>query len=83
MKLNPQETEDLKSLTEHRGFRILERIRDEKRDSLFGSFENLDTDLSDPKTLEAIKKAQTILRGMDYLIATAKGKSKKPVSKKV
>lgn len=73
MKLTEWQREDLKSLVGHRGFKILEMIKDDKEQQLFSKFKSLS--LWDTKVIEDIVCSQNVLSGMEYLITTAKGKS--------
>lgn len=73
MELTKQQKEDLKSLTEHRGFKILEELLQDKRLSLYQSFETVA--LWDTKVLETLSGTQNFVKGMKYLIDTAKAKT--------
>lgn len=73
MQLTKEQKADLKSLTEHRGFKILEALVEDKRQSLYKSFETLP--LWDKQTLEWLTGTQNYLKGMNYLINTAKDKT--------
>lgn len=74
MQLDKQQKEDLKSLTEHRGFKILELIAEEKRQDLFTQFETLP--LWDKEIIQRISGAQNYSKGMRDLLALAKNKTK-------
>ncbi len=74
MQLTKQQKEDLKLLTESRGFKVLEEIVEDKRQSLFSQFE--DMPLWDGETLQKLSGSQNFNKGMKYLIDTAKAKHK-------
>lgn len=73
MQLDKQQKEDLKALTGHKGFKILEALVEDKRQSLFSQFENLP--LWDKEVLQTLSQTQNFNKGMKYLIDTAKAKT--------
>lgn len=77
MQLTKEQKSDLKSLTQHRGFKILEEIVEEKRQSLFWEFENLP--LWDLKVMERLWQTQNFNKWMKYLIDTAKDHTKETI----
>lgn len=78
--MTKDEKEALKSLTEHRGFKILEQIVEDKRQWLYTQFENIP--LWDAGTLEKLSGTQNYIKGMKYLIDTAKAKTQEVVKAK-
>lgn len=70
MQLNKEQKEDLKALSKHRGFKILEQIVEDKRQSLYAQFESVA--MWDDKVLESITCTQNYIKGMRYLLDTAK-----------
>lgn len=74
MQLDKQQKEDLKSLTEHRGFKVLEQIARDKEEQLFSMFKR--KNVGEEKVLHEITCAQNVLSGMEYLLNTAKAKTK-------
>lgn len=70
MKLNKEEKEDLKSLINHRWFKLLEKIYEDKRMSLFTEFENVN--LWENVNMQSLAQAQNFNNWMKSLINTAK-----------
>ena len=78
MILNKDQKEALKSLTEHRGFKILEEIAEDKRQALFTRFETLA--LWDKEVMQELSQAQNYNKGMRDLLNTAKAKTQAVIS---
>jgi len=70
MKLTPQEKADLKSLVEHRGFKLLERVFETKKLNLLNQF--MSADLWQESTRHEIYWTQNFVNWMESLIKTAK-----------
>lgn len=70
MKLSKDQKADLKSLVEHRGFKLLEEIYQEKRASLFSRFENVN--LWENVNMAELAQAQNFNKWMKSIIETAK-----------
>jgi len=77
MQLDKQQKEDLKNLTEHRGFKVFEALYEDKRLSLYSEFDAIP--LKWEVQLDAIRERQWFNLGMKYLIETAKGKAQEVV----
>lgn len=81
MKLEQFEKDDLKSLTEHRGFNILERIVKQMEIDLLSKFKKVN--ISDEWVVKDITNSQMMLAGAEYLINTTKAHTKIISKKKV
>lgn len=81
MKLEQSEKDDLKSLTEHRGFKILERLVKEMEYDLLKEFKTVN--LADTEIGTKLNWVQNKLAWAEYLINTAKSNTKCIVDKKV
>ena len=81
MKLDQSQKEDLKSLTEHRGFKILEAIVKEMEYNLLTEFKT--ANLADGDTGVKLNGVQNKLAGAEYLIQTAKTSTNWIVKKEV
>ena len=74
MKLEQFQKDDLKSLTEHRGFKILEELVKEMREDLYRQFD--EAPMWDANIQMNLSLVQNQLKGAIYLIDTAKAKTK-------
>lgn len=81
MKLEQSQKDDLKSLTEHRGFKILEELVKEMEYSLLSKFKYVD--LADKKVQIELNNSQNMLNGAEYLINTAKSNTKSIIKKEI
>lgn len=79
MNLNKDQKSDLKSLTEHRGFKILEEIVKEMEYELLKKFKTVN--LADKDIWIELNWVQNKLSWAEYLIDTAKSLTK-VISKK-
>ena len=70
MNLSKDQKADLKSLVEHRGFKLLEKIYEEKRSNLFTKFENVN--LWENVNMAELAQAQNFNKWMKSIIETAK-----------
>jgi len=71
--MNTQEKKDLQDLITHNWFKLLEKIVAEKREELFSSFENLP--VGNAEAIQQLSATQNYVKGMKYLIDTAKWKA--------
>ena len=81
MNLTQDEKDELKALTEHRGFKILERLAEEMKNDLYSIYDT--EDIGDPDTLKDINNAKLMLIWARKIISTAKGRSQSAVIKVV
>lgn len=70
MKLSKDQKADLKSLVEHRGFKLLEEIFQDKKLNLLNQF--MTADLGKEETRHSIYWTQNFVNWMESLIKTAK-----------
>ena len=80
MKLEQFQKDDLKSLTEHRGFKILEDLVKEMEISLLKEFKT--ANLADWDTWVRLNQVQNKLAWAEYLMNTAKTQTLSIVKKK-
>lgn len=71
--MTKEQQEDLKLLTKHKGFIILEQLVEEKRQSLFTQFET--ASLWDEKVALKLSQTQNFLAGMKYIVEACKNRS--------
>ena len=71
--MTKEQQEDLKLLTKHKGFIVLEQLVEEKRQSLFKQFET--ASLWDTETAMKLTQTQNFLAGMKYIVETCKNRS--------
>jgi hypothetical protein len=69
--MTKEEKAGLKNLAEHRDFKILEKIVEEKRQMLWTTFETLS--IGDVETIKKIHDSQNFLQGMKYVVEVCKG----------
>ena len=81
MTLEQHEKDDLKSLTEHRGFKILEKIVEQMEKDLFTPFKK--QNIRDESVQDDLVNTQMMLAWAEYLIDTAKSKTKSIAKKEV
>ena len=79
MNLTKDEKADLKSLVEHRGFKLLEKIYEEKRANLFTKFETVN--LWEGVNMAELAQAQNFNNWMKSLLSTAKWLTAEKVDK--
>lgn len=79
MNLTKEEKADLKSLTEHRGFKLLEKIYEDKRAKLFTKFETVN--LWEGVNMAELAQAQNFNSWMKSIINTAKWLTAEKVDK--
>lgn len=79
MILTDQQKDDLKSLKEHRGYKVQLFILEEKKKELFSDFET--KILTDPDVLQKLNQSQNFNQGMKYIIESVDNLTKK-ISKK-
>ena len=80
MKLEQCQKDDLKALTEHRGFKILESLVKEMEFNLLKDFKT--ANLADGDTWVRLNQVQNKLAWAEYLINTAKTQTLSIVKKK-
>ena len=80
MKLEQCQKDDLKSLTEHRGFKVLELIAKDLENTLFMSFKTVN--LADAEQGKRLNAAQNKLLWVDELLNQARGQSQSAATKK-
>lgn len=80
-KLTDIEKDDLKALTQHRGFKVLESLVEDKNLDLLSQFKK--ANLWDPQVAMNLSNTQNFLAWMEELITIAKNKSKKAIEKKL
>lgn len=81
MTLSKQEKVELKSLTEHRWFKVLEELVKDMETELFTQFKT--ANLSDTDVWLKLNWVQNKLAWAEYLINIAKSKSQDIVDKKI
>ena len=79
MNLSKEQKSDLRSLTEHRGFRLLEEILEGKKASLLNEF--MTADLWQESTRQRLFGVQNYVWGMESLLKTAKWLTVKKVDR--
>ena len=71
MKLTKEQKEDLKALTKHKGFKVLETIEEEQTNKLWQMF--LTQDITDEKVQKVIREQQIYAKARkDFLNNAAK-----------
>ncbi len=75
--MNKQDKENLKGLTEHAGFKVLEAIVEDKRQSMLSQLETLP--LWDAEVIQKLSQTQNYVKGMKDLLTTAKAKTQEVV----
>lgn len=81
MKLEQSQKDDLKSLTEHRGFKILEALMKEMEYDLLKQFKK--ANLADADIWAKLNWVQNKLAWAEYLINTAKWNTQQIVKKDI
>lgn len=71
--MTTEQQEELKLLTKHKGFIVLEQLVEEKRQSLFREFET--ASLWDTETALRLTQTQNFLAWMNYIVETCKNRS--------
>lgn len=80
MTLEQFEKDDLKSLTEHRGFKVLEKLAEKMEYDLLKKFKTVN--LANEWVWQDLVNTQNMLAWAEYLIKTAKASSQTIVKKK-
>lgn len=79
MQLTKEEKADLKSLLDHRGFKIIRKLYEEKRAELFSKFE--DINLWADVNMASLAQAQNYNKWMKSIIETAEWLTAEKTSK--
>lgn len=77
MELTKTEKEDLQALTKHKGFKVFERLYQDKKTELLEQF--MWENLWDEQVLLRINSTQNLVKWMKILIDTAKTRTVKKV----